>query len=249
MSRTQDPLSDDRPLNPRDVRNKNRISTGLAIAALIIGIGACIAYGITTSILFNRTDQIPEMQNEILLAQLQILELAMQGTSNVTIIQNGTFKWTFEGSDLPTRSNYTIESVRVGTALDFTVFVLNPPLDVETCSPGFISQFTMEDFQPSVSIFAPLINAAGVYVLPLTIANVNRIKGIAPGCDINAAGCIFETSDLTDGYITGRNSIKITANVGDAAVTMNGYITSITTDIGGASFGLTSAWQLLMPVA
>jgi hypothetical protein len=203
-------------------------------------------------LLFKRTDPIPAIQTSLSLANLQLLELMMMSSStvNVTVIQSGTFVWTLEGANLPTRVAYELQSIQIGgDVIEFTVFVLTPPTDVVAFTFDSLDNHVFQaiDFQPVINQLPgiPAFNSNGAYLLPLTQGNINRILSLVPGCVYTDSTCILEVADPSDGFLITRNAVTIYGSLNPADLTVQGVIHGA--NAVGLPFGLSSAWRLVIP--
>ena len=236
------------PPPPPDLKTVARIAKQarrIAIVALILALLLCGAYISTTAIIFNRSDatnaQVLQNYNAL---SAQILEAIMSGSLNVTIVQTGTFLWSMEGSNLATRCNYTLESALLGSAIDFTILVMNPPIQNPTIV-GSTAQFRMLDFTPPVLPYLPLppFSAGGSVPIPLTPNNVNQFVGISPSsCDSSDSSCLLQVGDPADGYLVTRNTILAFGDLTPSNFFFQGSLVHFAT----LPFSLSGPIQLIM---
>lgn len=215
----------------------------VAVIALLLSLVAFPYVG-TTIDLYNRHGgqqaQIDALNMTQSIQTAQLYEVLMNTglTLNVTIEQEGTFLWEIYGSTAAERSNYTLESITIGSsALTFRVLIIpsqpEPAIAFPALSDG---QFRLIDFDPPlVPLTGVFSESHGSYVHPLTLANIGRIVTSPSGYFVSA----------TTGDQTSRNAIQFRTldPLDPAAALFQGYIREGPPD--GTIFTLSEPWQLI----
>jgi hypothetical protein len=236
------------PDNESKAKRRANQALAVAIVALLIGVAVfalALGFGISNrNDTTNTAGNVAVLQQQVMFAQNQLLQVLMNSTlPNMTVVQNGTFKWTLQNNDLPTLGTYRLKSV-ITSGLEFLVLVVDPPVDavtIVTSPPVYEHSFSLGLFTPGIQqldSFLPYSN--GYTVFPLTYGNVIKVVGAISNCNRFASDCVW----VGPGGEVGAQNALLLEFGDDNRSKLVGGLNGVNAE--GLVFALSTPWELVL---